>query len=166
MAVEKIHTIFCCHDLCYHSPSHGAKKCKYCIYQYKYYKISNKPFIVYKAKTPASGLRLDILRLSSAEKLVGLKCFLYLIPGLNSLVGRMVESKVKFTKTSKWSETLIIPELVFLCSSQMFVYMWFRKKGVEFVKNLAGLLISEIQPQLARQSTTFVTFECSWVRKS
>jgi len=33
---------------------------------------------------------------------------------------------------------------------------------VQFLLNLVGLLTREMQPQLARLSTKFVTLDCSW----
>ena len=92
-------------------------------------------------------------KLRSDTKMVWSKCFMHLNLGLEFWwVGWW---RLKFTKTGKWSEIskIVIPELIILFSSQIFVYIWANKDGFELLLNLVGLLIREIQPQLARQST-------------
>ena len=111
-------------------------------------------FILRVFTSSASGLRLISLRLRSDTQMVGSKCFMHLNLGLEFWwVGWW---RLKFTKIGKWSEisNIVIPVLIILSSSQIFVYIMSSKDGVvEFMPNLVGLLLREVQPQLARQPT-------------
>ena len=100
------------------------------------------------------GVRSDI-------KVFGSKCFMHLILGLNCWWVRWLRWKFTITGKSQRYQN-VIPALFILCSSQIFVYVWSSKEDIQFFLNFVGLWIREMQPQIVRQSTKFVTIDHSW----